>query len=86
MVGSGTCGRRTPDTAMPRLVIAVLVQEVSLLVEGFGPKLVADAQGVMRGDVLAPHVNGLPGLEAERCTQLLDAPEQLDCLGLCQHD
>ena len=86
MVGSGTYGRRAPDTAMPRLVAAVLMDQVSLLVERLGHKLVADTQGVVRGDVLAPHVDGLPGLEAERQTQLLDAPEQLDCLGLCQHD
>lgn len=86
MVGSGIDRRRAYPSAALRRAAAVLVDEVSLLVERLGLKLVADAQGVMRGNVVAPHVDGLPGLKAERCTQLLDTSEQLDCLGLCQHD
>lgn len=87
MVGSGSYGKGAhTNAALLRLAAAVLVDQVSLLIERLGLKLVANSQGVVQWDVLAPHVNGLPGLKAECRTKLLDAAEQMDCLGLCQHD
>lgn len=85
MVDGLDCRRANSHPAMPR-VAAGFADQVSLLIERPGLKLVADAQGVVPWDVLAPHVDGLTSLKAERCTQLLDAPEQFDGLGFCQHD